>query len=115
MSRIEVWPEKLSLQPFETTPSAYCLEPGEAISVTLKATNPISAQVLDWRSYCRWQQGKVMKSHFRVARTFKQTASVEDPPYIVVLLISNPGPESAHVVVKIASKVDATIATCVRS
>ncbi len=115
MSRIEVWIEKLSLRPFEITPSVCCLEPNEAISITLTATNPIGAEVLDWRSYRRWERGGPPKSRFRVARTFKRTASAHDPPYIVVLLISNPGAEGADVFVEIASELNAVTAACVQS
>jgi hypothetical protein len=107
MSRIEAWSEKLSLRPFEITPSVCCLEPNEAISITLTATNPISAEVLDWRSYRRWERGKPLKSGVRLVRRFKQTASAEDPPYTVVLLITNPGTEGADVFVEIASELDA--------
>ena len=115
MSRIEVWTEKLRLRPFEITPSVWCLEPNEAISITLTATKPIRAEVLDWRSYRRWERGNPLKSPFSVTRTFKQTTSAEHPPYTVVLLISNPGAEGADVVVEIASEHDGVKAACLQS
>jgi hypothetical protein len=114
MSRIALWSEKLSLEPFEITPSTCCLEPKEAISITLTATSPIGVELLDWRSYRRWERCKrVMpeKFRFRTARELKQRASAENPPYIVVLLISNPRRENADVVVEITSEADVTNGT----
>jgi hypothetical protein len=111
MSRIAVWSEKLSLEPFEITPSTCCLEPTEAISITLTATSPIGVELLDWGSYLRWERCKRVipgKFRFRTVRVFKERASAENPPYIVVILISNPGRENADVVVEITSEADAT-------
>jgi hypothetical protein len=111
MSRIALWSEKLSLEPFEITPSTCCLEPREAISIILTATSPIGVELLDWGSYLQWTRCKRVipgKFRFSTARELKLRASAEDPPYVVVLLLSNPGREYTDVVVEITSDADVT-------
>jgi hypothetical protein len=115
MSRIEVWSEKLSLRPFEITPAVCCLEPNEPVSISLRATKPVRAELLDWPTYRRWEREKPLKSGFRLVRRLKQTASAEDPPYAVVLLISNPGATGADVFVEITSELDAVNAARLQS
>jgi hypothetical protein len=105
MSRITVWSEKLNLRPFEITPSLCCLEPDEAVSIKLTATYPVTSELLGWRSYLRRERrDAAMSAKLRftaAARTIKHTATAKDPPYTVVLLISNPGRENAHVLIEV--------------
>ena len=99
------WVELIDLRPGAFDCQAYCLEPGEVISISLRSDEPVDAALVDWDTYLQWQDhgdgGMPASSRFA-----NGTASIEwkgsstIPPYAQILVVYNPGERNALVVIE---------------
>src|SRR5713226_1915750 len=98
------WIEIVSLPPATRECRACCLEPNEVLLLTLAATLPIDAALVDWDAYQLWAAsgGDEMPpgNHFaNDTRSVTWRGQAVSPPYIEVLVILNPGERESCVTV----------------
>jgi hypothetical protein len=99
------WIEVVCLKPSACECRACCLEPSEILLLTLAATDPFDAALVDWDAYQVWDanggDGMPSGNHFAndtCSVTWKDQAL--RPPYIEVLVIMNPGERESCVTVE---------------
>jgi hypothetical protein len=99
------WIEVVCLKPSACECRAYCLEPSEVLLLTLAATDPIDAALVDWNDYQLWHanggEGMPSGNHFaNDTRSVRWRDQAISPPYIAVLVIMNPGRRESCVTVE---------------
>jgi len=99
------WTEIVCLKPSACQCLACCLEPSETLLLTLAATDPFDAVLVDWDDYQLWNTsgGEGMPSGDRFAndtRSVVWKGQAVNPPYIAVLVIMNPGQRESCVTVE---------------
>jgi hypothetical protein len=99
------WIEIVCLQPTTRECRACCLEPNEVLLLTLAATVPIDAALVDWDAYQLWAanagNGMPAGNHFaNDTRAVTWKSQAVSPPYIEVLVILNPGEQESCVTIE---------------
>jgi len=99
------WIEVVSLKPNACECRACCLEPSEILLLTLTATDPFDAALVDWEDYQLWhasgREGMPSGDHFaNDTRSITWKDQAMSPPYIAVLVIMNPGRRKSCVTVE---------------
>jgi hypothetical protein len=99
------WIEVVCLKPSARECRACCLEPSEILLLTLAATDPFDAALVDWEDYQLWDasggEGMPSGDHFaNDTRSVVWNGQVVSPPYIAVLVIMNPGQRESRVTVE---------------
>lgn len=79
-----------------------CLEAREILALTLTATSPVDAVLADWPSYHEWEHARFegMPSRNCFSNDTRNVAweeRVMDPPYMLVLVVANPGDQESVV------------------
>ena len=101
MSQPVVWSEIVELKPAELTACVFCLEPGESVTVVLKAISPVIALLQDWESYRKWErwQRTLLGARRlpRPVRAGRWTTTAGSPPFVAALVLSNPKRFNARV------------------
>jgi hypothetical protein len=90
------WMEQINMQPAAREERACCLEPNELLFVRLTADDPFDAALVDWDAYQTWAAHGAddMPTGGQFAndtRSIDWEGRSEDLPYIMVLVIFNPG------------------------
>ena len=94
------WIETVELAPGARESWVCCLEPGEIVAVSLSASAPVDAALVDLDGYETWDQADEMPSSPRFAndtRSVEWQAQPSSPLCTVVLVIFNPGVHSVQV------------------
>jgi hypothetical protein len=99
------WIEVVSLKPNTCECRACCLEPSDILLLTLAATDPFDAALVDWEDYQLWNtsggEGMPSGDHFaNDTRSVVWKGQALDPPYVAVLVIMNPGRRESCVTVE---------------
>lgn len=90
------WMEHICVQPAAREERACCLEPNEILFVRLTANDPFDAALVDWDAYQTWAahgaDDMPMGGQFaNDTRSIDWEGRTEDLPYIMVVVIFNPG------------------------
>ena len=90
------WMEHINVQSAAREERACCLEPNEILFVTLTANDPFDAALVDWDAYQTWAAHGAddMPPGGQFAndtRSIDWEGRTEDLPYIMVLVVFNPG------------------------
>ena len=94
------WIETVELAPGARESWVCCLEPGEIVAVSLSASGPVDAALVDLDAYETWDATDEMPSSPRFAndtRSVEWQAQPSSPLCTVVLVIFNPGVHSVQV------------------
>ena len=94
------WIETVELAPGARESWVCCLEPGEIVAVSLSASGPVDAALVDLDAYETWEPADEMPSSPRFAndtRSVDWQAQPSSPLYTVVLVVFNPGVQSVQV------------------
>jgi hypothetical protein len=99
------WADTITVDPGGLESCELCLEPDEALIITLIADQPIDAALVDWDSYRQWtktgRDGMPIGARFaNDAHTATWKSWASKPPYLEVLVLRNPGDREAIVAVE---------------
>jgi hypothetical protein len=104
-----LWIDHLRLKPLDRVFSACCIEPGEVLSLTLKASRSVDIALVDWGTYARWEKsrGNLIPGKTDLTtrgRLIRWTAHTTAPPYIKMLMLLNGGECDADIEVVVSAR-----------
>jgi hypothetical protein len=100
----EYWNEVIVIKAASCACVIFCLEPNESVHLSLTATDRVDVALSDWEAYRDWERhGFEGMPDTCIFANNTESVSWRDrengPPYVKVLIVSNPGEEDTRAAV----------------